>query len=69
MFGLELGFGASHSLIAAGFTLQALTQNKFGQIWLVGHMKKAPAQLRAPCLAWQRCCLVLRAGFSDTHLC
>lgn len=68
MFGLELGFGASHSLTAAGFTLQALTQNKFGQIWLVGHMKKAPAQLRASCLAWQRCCLLLRAGFSDTHL-
>lgn len=66
MFGLELGFGASHSLTTAGFTLQALTQNTFGQIWLVVHMEEAPAQIRALCLGWQRCCLLLRAGSSDT---
>lgn len=66
MFGLELGFGASHSLTTAGFTLQALTQNKFGQIWLVVHMEEAPAQIRSLCLGWQRCCLLLRAGSSDT---
>lgn len=71
MFGLEVGFGASQSLTAlrAGFTLQALTQNKFGWIWLAVSMKEAPAQLRAPCLGWQRCCRLLRAASSDTHLC
>lgn len=69
MFGLELGFGASQSLTVVAFTLQALIQNKFGWIWLVVSMKEAPAQLRALCLGWQRCCLLLRAGSSDTHLC
>lgn len=66
---LYWSLGLSHSFAGAGFHLRSwLSANKFGQIWPILYTKAGPAQLRALCLGWRRCHLLLGAASSGTRV-